>query len=145
MSQVSDAVRIFFENYERGTNSLDITIFAASYSDNFMFAGPNGVQPVKKDAFLKMIPQRKGFFQMLGLQSSNIVSLIETRLDEQYIQVKTVWRMHYEKDQHEPIDDENLATYILRLQNGQLQIVFQLDHQDLMKKAQTLGLLPQQS
>jgi hypothetical protein len=48
--------------------------------------------------------------------------------------------MRFESRTGLPIDSENSATYILGGTDGSCQIVFQLDHQDLMKKVQDLGL-----
>lgn len=142
MKQVSDRVRKFFEDYETGGSALDLELLAAQYGDPFMFAGPQGVQAVKKEDFLKALPKRQGFFKTIGLTASKIQSLEETRLDENYVMVKAHWQMRFEKDPEQVIVDEISATYILYQQEDLLRIVFQLDHQDLMKRGQALGLLP---
>jgi hypothetical protein len=56
--------------------------------------------------------------------------------------VKAYWKMRFEKDREQPIVAEISATYILYRREDSLRIVFQLDHQDLMKRVQDLGLLP---
>jgi hypothetical protein len=56
--------------------------------------------------------------------------------------VKAYWDIRFEKEAEQPIVAEISATYILRHEESSLRIVFQLDHQDLMKTAQDLGLLP---
>ena len=142
MNQVSDIVRKFFDDYERGSNESDSEVVASQYSDSFMFANLQGVQAVKKDDFLKVLPKREGFFKTVGLTSLKIQSLEETRLDGNYVLVKVYWNMHFEKDLEPPIVDEISATYVLYQQEDVLRIVFQLDHQDLMKRVQDLGLLP---
>ena len=53
----------------------------ACYADVFMFGGPEGVQCVKKEDFLKVLPRRKEFFRSLGLVCSNIHSLEGSTLD----------------------------------------------------------------
>jgi hypothetical protein len=50
--------------------------------------------------------------------------------------------MRFEKEAEQPIVAETSATYILCQEESSLLIVFQLDHQNLMKTAQDLGLLP---
>lgn len=55
--------------------------------------------------------------------------------------VKAYWSLRFEKDPGRPIVDEVAATYVLRRQEGPWQIVFQLDHQDLTKRLQELGLV----
>ncbi len=142
MNQVSENIKKFFEDFERSSNNLDIELIASQYSELFMFASSQGAQSVKKEDFLKVIPKRHGFFKTIGLTSSKIRLLEETRLDDNYVMVKADWNMQYEKASEQPIVDEISATYVLFQQNHSLQIVFQLDHQDLMKRVQELGLLP---
>jgi hypothetical protein len=107
-----------------------------------MFASPQGIQAVKRDDFLKVLPKRQEFFKTVGLTSSKIQSLEETRLDDNYFMVKAYWSMRFEKDPAQPIVAEISTTYILYRQGHSLRIVFQLDHQDLMRRVQDLGLLP---
>src|SRR5262245_21215968 len=146
MKQASDIVRKFFEDYERSINASRSgegpELIASLYSDSFMFAGPQGAQAVKKEDFLKALPKRQGFFKTVGLTSSTIRSLEETRLDDNYVMVKSYWNMRFEKEAEQPIIAETYATYILCQEESSLRIACQLDHQDLMKTAQDLGLLP---
>lgn len=61
MKQISDRVRKFFEDYETGGSALDLELLAAQYGDPFMFAGPQGVQAVKMEDFLKALPNGRDF------------------------------------------------------------------------------------
>jgi len=142
MNQVSDMVRKFFENYEKGSNAPEPELVASQYGDSFMFAGPQGVQAVQKDDFLKVLPKQAGFFKTIGLTSSKIQALEETRLDDHYVLVKVQWAIRFEKDRAQPIIAEISASYILYQQEELVRIVFQLDHQDLMKRVEEIGLLP---
>ena len=141
MKQASDNVRTFFEDYEKGSNISDPELTASQYGDEFMFAGPQGAQAVKKEDFLEALPKREGFFKAAGLTASRIRSLEETRLDDTYVMVKVYWNMRFEKNPGQPVDVDISATYILYQQGSLLQIVIQIDHQDFMKKVQDLGLL----
>jgi hypothetical protein len=142
MKQVSDMVEKFFEEFERGTNASGPELVESQYGDVFMFAGPQGVQAIKRDDFLKALPKRVGFFKTIGLTSSKIRALEETRLDDKYVMVKVYWEMRFEKAGGQPTVDEISATYLLYQQADGLRIVFQLDHQDLMKRVEELGLSP---
>ena len=142
MNQASDIVREFFEGFEKASNALDLEILGSQYGDSFMFASPQGAQSIKKDDFLKVLPKRKGFFRTIGLISSKITALEETRLDKNYVMVKAHWNMKFEKNPGQSIVDEISATYVLFQQENILQIMFQLDHQDLTKRVEQLGLLP---
>jgi len=75
------------------------------------------------------------------LTSSRIQSLDETRLDDNYVLVKVYWEMQFEKGPEQPVVAEIAATYLLYQQGSSLRIVLQLDHQDLVKKVQDLGIV----
>jgi hypothetical protein len=141
MAEASKAIRDFFEAYAKATGSLDLAFFESAYGETFMFAGPSGVQAVKRADFLKVVPRREAFFRTAGLVLSEVRRLEETRLDEKHTMVQAHWTLRFEKDPERPIIDEIAATYVLRRQDS-WQIVFQLDHQDLTKRVQELGLLP---
>jgi Domain of unknown function (DUF4440) len=140
VEQASDMVREFFEEYERGIKASDPGLIGSKYSDYFIFAGPRGPQVIKKDDLLEVLPRRQEFFKTVGLTSSKVRSLEETRLDDNHVMVKAYWSMKFEKVPGPAIVDETSATYILYRQGDLLRIVFQLDHQDLMKRVQDLGL-----
>jgi hypothetical protein len=145
MAEASSAVKELFEAYVRSTSSADSAFLGSAYGETFMFASPGGVQAVKRDDFLKVVPKRKAFFAAIGLTATDLRGLEETPLDEHHVLVKARWAFRFEKDPARPIIEEGAATYILRRQEDRLQIVFQLDHQDLTKRAQELGLMPHQS
>ena len=142
MKQVSKDVKMFFDGYEKSGNTPDSEPITSYYDDTFMFAGPQGVQSVKKEDFLKALPKRDGFFKAAGLKGSRIQSLEETRLDDNYLMVKVYWEMRFEKNAGDPVDVDLVTTYMLYQQDAELRIVFQLDHQDFMKIVGELGLLP---
>ena len=133
-------VREFFAGYEKANAEFEVPKIAALYADVFMFGSPQGVQCVKKEDFVRVLPERKDFFRSVGLVSSKIESLEASNLDSKYVLVKAVWKMRFESSTGLPIDSENSTTYILAGTGHAFQIVVQLDHQDLMKKVQDLGL-----
>ena len=140
MSNNNAEVKSFFSVYEAANAIFDVEQIACCYADAFMFGGPEGVQYVKKEDFLKVLPRRKEFFRSLGLVSSKIHSLEETTLDSKYTLVRVVWNMQFERGATEPIDSQNAASYLLSKTDDRFQIVFQIDHQDLRKRAKELGL-----
>lgn len=144
MKQVSEKVRNFFAEYERSTNTSRSDLLETQYNDAFIFASPSGAQAITREDFLAVLPKREGFFKTIGLTSSRIQELEETRLDDHCLLVKAHWEMRFEKSEGEPVLDEITATYLLYQQADELRIVFQLDHQDLMKRVEELGLLPGQ-
>ena len=140
MSNENTELKSFFTRYEAANAMFDVEQIAACYAEVFMFGGPEGVQCVKKEDFLKVLPRRKEFFRSRGLVSSNIDSLAASTLDSNYTLVKVVWTMRFDRSASEPIYIQNTASYILSGANDRFQIVFQIDHQDLTKRVQELGL-----
>ena len=140
MSSESAEVKSFFAGYEAANANFDVEQIVACYADVFLFGGPENVQCVKKEDFLKLLPRRKEFFRSRGLVSSRIDSLEATVLDSKYTLVKVFWNMRFERSASEPIYCQNAASYVLSRTNDRSQIVFQIDHQDLTKRLQELGL-----
>jgi hypothetical protein len=140
MSELNVEVKEFFDTYERANAEFEVQRIAALYADVFMFGDPQGVRSIKKEDFVRVLPRRKEFFKSVGLVSSKIESLEASKLDSKYVLVKAVWQMRFERGTREPVDSQTFTTYILSATGDTFQIVFQVDHQDLMKKVQDLGL-----
>jgi len=132
--------RQFFEEYQTANIDFELQRIATSYADVFMFADPKAVRSVKKEDFLKVLPRRKDFFKSLGLISSIIESTDAIELDSHYVLVKTVWKMRFLRSTGKSVECRNFATYILAVSGDSFEIVFQIDHQDLIQKAKELGL-----
>jgi len=142
MTQVSDVVKTFFEDFERRSNTFESSL-ASQFSDPFMTADPDGgIQIVKKDDFLAGISKRQAFFQSIGFQFVKIEALDETRLDDHYIMAKVHVHMRFEKNPGQPIDLKGCSTYVLFVKDDLPQIVFYLTHENLMEIMQEKGLLP---
>ena len=133
-------VKEFFDRYERANAEFEVQRIAALYAGVFMFGNPEGVQSVKKEDFVRVLPKRKEYFRSVGLLSSKIYSLEASKLDSKYVLVKAVWQMRFERRAGDPVHSQNSTTYILSTVGDSFQIVFQIDHQDLTKKVQDLGL-----
>ena len=140
MSELHIKVKEFFDRYERANAEFEVERIAALYAGVFMFGNPEGVQSVKKEDFVRVLPKRKEYFRSVGLLSSKIDSLEASQLDSKYVLVKAVWQMRFEHRTGDPVDSQNSTTYILSTVGDSFQIVFQIDHQDLTKKVQDLGL-----
>ena len=124
-------VTTFFEIYEKSVSEAAVSIVGALYSDVFMFGGPRGSQPVKKDDFLKLLPGRKAYFKSVGLEKTTVASIDEITLDAKYILAKVVWKMSLKNSTESSRQFETQTTYILEIKNETPVIIMQLDHQDL--------------
>ena len=131
-------VEEFFRSYEQANNDFDVQLIAKLYTETFMFGNPQGVQAVKKEDFIKVLPRRKDFMKTAGLVSSRIDSVEASTLDSKYILVKTVWNMLFRTSNGGAVARKTSATYILSSSGDSFEIVFQVDHQDLMKIVQEL-------
>jgi ketosteroid isomerase-like protein len=137
----SERVEAFFKQYESNIGESDPAAIVAQYGESFVFAGPQGAQAVKRDDFIKVLPKRQGFFKAVGLQSSRVVALEEARVDDRCVLVRAQWRLQF-GSATAPVSVVDLfATYLLQQQPDGLRIVFQLDHDDLTKRVQELGLV----
>ena len=131
----------FFRLYEQANNDFDVQLIAKLYADTFMFANAQGVQAVRKEDFVKVLPRRKDFMKTAGLLSSHVDSVEASPLDSKYMLVKTVWNMNFRVDGGE-VTRKISATYVVSTIGDSFEIVFQLDHQDLMKIVQDLRAQP---
>lgn len=132
------AAEEFFRVYEQANRDFDVQSIAKLYADTFMFGTPQGVQAIKKDDFVKVLPRRKEFMKTAGL-SSRLDSVQASTLDSKYVLVKTVWNMNFRVHSGSTVPRKTSATYVLSAISDTFEIVFQLDHQDLMKIVQELS------
>ena len=86
-------VNEFFLQYERANSSSDVSAIGGLYADTFMFGGPNGVQAVKKDDFLKVIPKMKAHFSSMGLSETQLQTVETNPLDSKYLLAKVVYEV----------------------------------------------------
>jgi hypothetical protein len=128
----------FFRLYEQANRDFDVQLIAKLYADTFMFGNPQGVQAVKKEDFVKVLPRRKEFMKTAGLLSSRVDSVQASTLDSKYVLVKTVWNVSFRGTKADEVTRKTAATYVLSNIGESFEIVLQLDHQDLMKIVQDL-------
>jgi len=128
---MDEQVKEFFLKYEKANSSSDVSGIGGLYADTFMFGGPHGVQAVRKEDFLKVVPKMKAHFSSMGLSETQLQSVEANALDSRYLLATVVWRMKL-RDASAGDYVEASATYVLaRGQGDALSIVFQIDHQDL--------------
>jgi ketosteroid isomerase-like protein len=126
-------VKEFFLKYEKANSSSDISGIGGLYADTFMFGGPNGVQAVKKEDFLKVVPKMKAHFSSMGFSETQLQTVEAHPLDSKYLLATVVWRMKL-RNASASKHVEASATYVLVQEQGDaFSIVFQIDHQDLAR------------
>src|SRR5687768_17330688 len=137
MSQISDQVRTFFENFEQANNTFDQKLLAPLVGNSLVGADPNGtIQMLSKEDYVTGLSKSQEYLHTLGFRYIKVVPTEEIPLSERYIMVKTKGIMRLEKKPGQPIDLAHDASYILFLADNKPQIVFALSHDDPMKMAQ---------
>jgi ketosteroid isomerase-like protein len=128
---IDQQVREFFAQYERANTASDVSAIGGLYAETFLFGGPNGIQIVKKEDFLKVVPKMKAHFSSLGLAETRFQVLEAEALGARYLLAKISCRLKFHRSSHSN-DLDAFATYILaRGNDGALSIIVQIDHQDL--------------
>ena len=121
----------FFKTYALANASSDVALIGSLYADNFLFAGPNGAQHVRKEDFLKVLPKMKAHYASLGHSETRLHTVEATALNARYLLAKVGWKIGLIGSSGVREVDA-AATYVLMRGEGEtLSIVFQLDHQDL--------------
>jgi hypothetical protein len=107
-----------------------------------MFAGPRGVRVTEKGAVVAAFPKGQEFLASLGHQSTEVLSLDETRMDDHYVLVRALFAWQFQRPPAAPIALEGDSTFILYLDHGGPRIVFQHEHEDFRQALQARGVLP---
>ena len=129
---MEQAVKQFFEQYEKANASSDWTSISALYADTFMFGGPKGVQAVRKEAFLTQVPRMKAHFDSIGLCETLLETVEASPIGSKYLLAKVGWRMTVRNSTGRRKSVPAFASYVLEQGDADtLSIVFQIDHQDL--------------
>ena len=139
--QTDNRIKRFFEGVEQASNTLDLELIDSQYADQFIFADPNGTRVVEKQKFLPFLPKRQEFFKSLGHQSTNVLSLEETSIDDRYTMVKAHFLMQFQKPIEQIVEAKIDSTYILFMKDDAPKIVMQIEHEDLKEAMQARGLL----
>ena len=137
----SDKVEVFFQGVEQASNTLDLGLIDSQFADQFIFADPNGTRVVEKEKFLPFLPKRQEFFKSLGHQSTEVLSLEETPIDDQYTMVKAHFLMEFQKTPGQIVEAKVDSTYILFMKGDSPKIVMHIEHEDLKEAMQARGLL----
>jgi hypothetical protein len=134
-------IKIFFEGVEQASNTLDLDLIDAQFADQFIFADPNGTRVIEKQKFLPALPKRQEFFKSLGHQSTKVLSLEETPIDDQYTMVRAHFLMQFQKTPGQIAEANVDSTYILFMKGDLPKIVMHIEHEDLKEAMQARGLL----
>jgi hypothetical protein len=130
----------FFRNYERNNNRGEIDALVSHFADVFTVADATGTKTVQLNAFAHALPGRKKLFNEMGCQSTKLISLHETRLNDQYVMAETEWQMTFTHTEKSPDEIRVTSTFIVYTGGEQPKIVFYLPHHDVMAVLRERGI-----
>jgi hypothetical protein len=144
MSTTTSAIKEFFDRYARGRSAQDIDLIASQYAEAFMTAGPTGARVAQKSAVLAGFPRGQEFLKSLGHESTEVLSLHETRMDEHYLLVRASFVWRFRGARMSPREAQVDSTFILYIDKDAFQIVFQHEHEDFQQVLRAAGVFPAQ-
>jgi len=142
MNSVTPAIKEFFDLYARSRSAQDIDLIVSQYPDSFMTAGPSGAQVAQKAAVLGTFPKGQEFLKSLGHESTEVLSLSETRIDEHYLLVRALFVWRFRRAPMPAREAKVDSTFILYIDEGSPQIVFQHEHETFQQVLRASGVLP---
>lgn len=138
-----NSMQQWFRDYAEAVSRFDADRVSRQYADCYVEAGPGGSHCIRNDeTFRKALRQKREFMSGLGFKSAKAVSVVDSRLDQNYSMVKVHWRMEFENKPGRRIDAEFDNTYFVRHEGYDARVVCYISHQDEEKTMRDLGLLP---
>jgi hypothetical protein len=132
----------FFGRFETQNASADIEGLAAMYAPSFLMAGPAGAQVVKASDLMLAVPRRKQLFAAAGCTSTTLRSVDESRLDDRYSLVRTVWQWTFARADGTTDEITLPSSFIVDRAGEDPQIVCYINHADVVALMRERGLLP---
>jgi ketosteroid isomerase-like protein len=123
-------VEAFFDTFAAASDQLDVDRLAELFAETFLAADPAGAQSVPRQAFLAALPRRAELFAAAGVARVVLADLQHQPLDATYVLARTDWRAE-RIGASTPV--RLSSTFILRRDADRLQVVFYLNHQDLVR------------
>lgn len=121
-------LRTFFEGFNYGDDT-DVSAGADLFYEHFLSLDPNTVTPVTREQLRSVLPMRAKMFASIGALGSRLRDHEARYLDDQHVVVDTTWDVHFENEAAQPLTLH--STYLLRLVDGQWQVVVYINHQDI--------------
>lgn len=136
MGWTRDRVERFLEGYLDTGDSIDPERVRGACSDPFMFCDPSGARSVSVDALIAALPQRRAFFDAVGLKRVELASFEDVALDDRYVLVKAKLRMVFRVGDAPAKDAVLDSTYVLYDDGERPRIVLHLESEDAWRGAQ---------
>lgn len=141
MNTITPAIKDFFDRYAQGRTAQDIDVIASQYPDEFMTAGPNGVRVAQKAAVVAGFTNGREFLKTLGHESTEVLSLDESRIDEHYVLVRASFVWRFRRASMPSAEAKVDSTFILYFDEDAPRIVFQHEHHEFLQALRAGGVL----
>ena len=105
----------------------------------FLLASPQGPQVIPANAFALALPKRKKLFEEMGCRSSDLISLRETKLGNDYLMAETEWQMTFAQGGISSEKIKVASTFIVYAGGDQPKIVFYLPQDDVIALLKSRG------
>jgi hypothetical protein len=145
MNTITPAIRDFFDRYAGSRTAQDINAIASQYPDAFMTAGPNGARVAQKSAVIAGFPKGQEFLKSLGHESTEVVSLHESRMAEHYVLIRASFVWRFRRPSMPPTEAKVDSTFILYVDKDAPKIVFQHEQEEFQQALRAGGVLPAQT
>ena len=137
-----ERVERFLGEYLDTGDSIDFERVRTACNDPFMFCDPSGARSVAVDALIAALPQRRAFFDTVGLKGVELVSFEDVSLDDRYVLVKAKLRMTFQAGEAPATDIVLGSTYVLFDDGERPRIVLHLESEDAAEALKARGILP---
>jgi hypothetical protein len=141
MEYVDSALSRFIRSFERHGASGNASQAVGQFAEQFLAVSTHGSQCVRSVDFAAALPKRKVLFDSLGFQSSELIGLKESKLDQRYALAQTRWRFIFQSLLDKPEVVEVESTFLIDIGVEPYQIILYLAHQDIMEILKQRGLM----
>lgn len=126
---------------EHNSSSGNTYEVVKQFADEFLAVSPHHSQCVRSANFAAALPKRKELFKSLGLESTELIGVKESRLDQRYALANTRWRFTFLSQLAKPELVEVESTFLVDMGVEPFQIILYLAHQDIMEILKQRSLL----
>jgi hypothetical protein len=121
-------LRTFFEGFN-SRDGADVSASADLFYEQFLSLDPNSVTHVTREQLRSVLPMRAKMFESIGAIGNRLRDLDAQPVDDQHVLVRTTWDVVLSDEEAEPFAMH--STYLLRLVDGEWQVLVYLNHQDI--------------
>jgi hypothetical protein len=135
----SETLRAFFESYAQ-ESIADPRVLVSRYADSFVVSAPSGSANFKNDEqFLAYLTQVHEYNQNVGMQTLEVVSILDIPVGDHHAFVTVEWGARFLKTGDELIRFK--ISYMLRCSEGTPLILVYVSHEDQEDLMRARGLI----